>query len=77
LASGLILDGGIARPVEEKLIHQDDGLVYKQEWWTSWLIERPLKTQGLRADPLDSPPFFGGQRIPAVALRASRSGHEE
>ena len=39
---------GIAAPVEEKLIHQADGFVYKQEWWTTWLIERPFSdVQGL------------------------------
>jgi hypothetical protein len=34
---------GIAPPVEEKLIRHPDGFVYKQEWWTTWLIERPFK----------------------------------
>ena len=39
---------GIAAPVEEKLIRQADGFVYKQEWWTTWLIERPFSdAQGL------------------------------
>ena len=39
---------GIAPPVEEKLIRHEDGFVYKQEWWTSWLIERPFNdVQGL------------------------------
>jgi hypothetical protein len=39
---------GIAAPVEEKLIRQADGFVYKQEWWTTWLIERPFSdVQGL------------------------------
>ena len=39
---------GIAPPAEEKVIRQDDGFVYKQEWWTTWLIERPFSdTQGL------------------------------
>jgi len=39
---------GIAPPVEEKLIRHEDGFVYKQEWWTTWLIERPFKdVQGL------------------------------
>jgi len=33
---------GIAAPAEEKTIHQEDGFVYKQEWWTTWLIERPF-----------------------------------
>ncbi len=34
---------GIAPPVEEKLIRQPDGFVYKQEWWTTWLVERPFR----------------------------------
>jgi hypothetical protein len=39
---------GIAPPVEEKIIRHDDGFVWKQEWWTSWLIERPFNdVQGL------------------------------
>lgn len=33
---------GIAAPAEEKTFRQDDGFVYKQEWWTTWLIERPF-----------------------------------
>ena len=33
---------GIAPPVEEKVIRRDDGFVYKQEWWTTWLVERPF-----------------------------------
>ena len=31
-----------AAPAEEKIIRHDDGFVYKQEWWTTWLIERPF-----------------------------------
>jgi hypothetical protein len=39
---------GISPPVEEKIIRHDDGFVYKQEWWTTWLIERPFNdAQGL------------------------------
>lgn len=39
---------GIAPPTEEKAIRNDDGFVYKQEWWTTWLVERPFKdVQGL------------------------------
>jgi uroporphyrinogen decarboxylase len=34
---------GIAPPVEEKILRHEDGFVYKQEWWTTWLIERPFK----------------------------------
>jgi hypothetical protein len=33
---------GIAAPAEEKTIRHEDGFVYKQEWWTTWLIERPF-----------------------------------
>lgn len=33
---------GIAAPAEEKIVRPEDGFVYKQEWWTSWLIERPF-----------------------------------
>jgi uroporphyrinogen-III decarboxylase len=34
---------GIAPPVEEKTFTTEDGFVYKQEWWTTWLIDRPFK----------------------------------
>jgi len=34
---------GIAAPAEEKTIRHEDGFVYKQEWWTTWLIERPFR----------------------------------
>ena len=41
---------GISPPVEEKIIRNDDGFVYKQEWWTTWLIERPFNdVKGLLA----------------------------
>lgn len=33
---------GIAPPVEEMVIRHEDGFVYKQDWWTTWLIERPF-----------------------------------
>ena len=33
---------GIFAPVEEKTVVHDDGFVYKQEWWTTWLIDRPF-----------------------------------
>ena len=33
---------GIAPPAEEKIVRHDDGFVYKQEWWTTWLIGRPF-----------------------------------
>jgi hypothetical protein len=34
---------GIAPPAEEMIVRHDDGFVYKQEWWTTWLIERPFR----------------------------------
>ncbi len=34
---------GISPPVEEKVIRQPDGFVYRQEWWTTWLVERPFR----------------------------------
>ncbi len=33
---------GISAPAEEKTVRQPDGFVYKQEWWTTWLVERPF-----------------------------------
>jgi hypothetical protein len=33
---------GIAAPAEEKTFRGEDGFIYKQEWWTTWLIERPF-----------------------------------
>ena len=33
---------GIAPPAPEKTFRDADGFVYKQEWWTTWLIERPF-----------------------------------
>lgn len=34
---------GIAAPAEEKIVRHPDGFVYRQEWWTTWLIERPFR----------------------------------
>ncbi len=34
---------GISAPAEEKTVRHADGFVYKQEWWTTWLIERPFR----------------------------------
>ncbi len=34
---------GIAPPAEERIVRQPDGFVYKQEWWTTWLVERPFR----------------------------------
>lgn len=44
-AVGLCLDitRGLAPPAQERIVRHPDGFVYKQEWWTSWLIERPFK----------------------------------
>lgn len=39
---------GIAAPAEEKMVRNADGFAYKQEWWTTWLVERPFRdVQGL------------------------------
>lgn len=41
---------GISPPVEEKIIRHEDGFVYKQEWWTTWMVERPFQdAKGLLA----------------------------
>jgi uroporphyrinogen decarboxylase len=42
----LDLTRGISAPAEEKIIRHADGFVYKQEWWTTWLIERPFRDVG-------------------------------
>jgi hypothetical protein len=34
---------GISPPAEERLVHTPDGFVYKQEWWTTWLLQRPFQ----------------------------------
>ncbi len=34
---------GISPPAEERVVRNEDGFVYKQEWWTTWLIERPFR----------------------------------
>lgn len=39
---------GIAPPVEEQTWRDDEGFVYRTEWWTNWIIERPFKdTKGV------------------------------
>jgi hypothetical protein len=44
----LDLTRGISAPAEDEILRHDDGFVYKQEWWTTWLIERPFHdTAGL------------------------------
>ena len=42
IGAHLDITRGIAPPVEEKIIRYDDGFVWKQEWWTAWLIDRPF-----------------------------------
>ena len=39
----LDLTRGISAPAEEGIVRHADGFVYKQEWWTTWLIERPFR----------------------------------
>jgi hypothetical protein len=34
---------GVSAPDEERTVRHADGFVYKHEWWTTWLIERPFK----------------------------------
>ena len=39
---------GISAPADDRLVVNDDGFVYKQEWWTTWLVDRPFRdTAGL------------------------------
>ncbi len=33
---------GISAPAPDRILRHDDGFVYKQEWWTTWLVERPF-----------------------------------
>jgi uroporphyrinogen decarboxylase len=33
---------GVAPPSPERTWTSDDGFVYKGEWWTTWLVERPF-----------------------------------
>lgn len=33
---------GIAPPMEEAILRKEDGFVYQQERWTTWLIQRPF-----------------------------------
>jgi hypothetical protein len=42
IGSRLDITRGIAPPMEERIVRHEDGFVYKQEWWTTWLIERPF-----------------------------------
>ena len=40
---------GICPPMPERTWKDDDGFVYRGEWWTTWLIERPFSdTKGVR-----------------------------
>ncbi|MBI4893271.1 MAG: hypothetical protein HY821_21795 [Acidobacteria bacterium] len=34
---------GVAAPAKEGIVRHADGFVYRQEWWTSWLVERPFR----------------------------------
>ncbi len=34
---------GISAPAEERVVRHADGFVYRQEWWTTWLVERPFR----------------------------------
>ncbi|NLT42704.1 MAG: hypothetical protein GXX93_08535 [Anaerolineae bacterium] len=34
---------GISAPAEERTYTTPDGFTYKQEWWTTWLVQRPFK----------------------------------
>jgi hypothetical protein len=34
---------GISPPVEERVWQDGEGFVYKAEWWTLWIIERPFQ----------------------------------
>lgn len=43
IGAHLDITRGIAPPAEEATVRHPDGFVYKQEWWTTWLIERPFK----------------------------------
>ncbi len=76
---------GIAPPVEERIIRHEDGFVYKQEWWTTWLIERPFKdVRGLLAyiprnmeelynrQPGDMFTFGGKSNVWGTATRSPR-----
>lgn len=39
----------VAAPMPERLRKEPDGFVYKDEWWTSWVVERPFNDlNGLR-----------------------------
>ena len=41
---------GISAPAEERIYTTPDGFTYKQEWWTTWLVGRPIQdVPGVRA----------------------------
>jgi len=33
----------VAPPLQPRIRKEPDGFIYKDEWWTSWVIERPFK----------------------------------
>jgi len=43
IAECLDITRGVSAPAEDKIVRHADGFVYRQEWWTTWLIERPFK----------------------------------
>lgn len=76
---------GISPPVEEKVIEHADGFVYKQEWWTTWLIRRPFSdVEGLldyvqrnieelyNRKQYDMWAFFGKENVWAQAAESPR-----
>jgi len=42
ISERLDITRGISGPAEDKTVRGEDGFVYKQEWWTTWLIDRPF-----------------------------------
>lgn len=76
---------GIAPPAEEKIIRHADGFVYKQEWWTTWLVERPFRDvrelldyiprnieELYRRQPGDMWSFAGKANVWGMATRSPR-----
>ena len=43
IGESLDITRGVSAPAEERTVRHEDGFVYKHEWWTTWLIERPFK----------------------------------
>lgn len=42
IAARLDITRGLSAPAEEGILRMPDGFVYKREWWTTWLVERPF-----------------------------------